>query len=451
MTTAMSTTREEDTHTRSDRVANPPPTPPPAPPPTAAQLRLGDREIELPIVVGTEDERAIDVSSLRGSTGYITLDEGYRNTGSCASDITYIDGEAGTLRYRGYPIEQVARKIGFVETSLLLIDGEVPKPARLDRFRTMLGEEALLHEGVRDTFLAFPAGGHPMAILSAMINAVSCYHPEVLEVPDAGEPFDRVAAMLISKVRTIAAACYKTSIGEPIIYPDPSLPYVANFLHMMFSQPYQRAELDDDVIEALEMILILHADHEQNCSTSTVRMVGSSGANLFASCAAGVCALWGPLHGGANVAVIDQLTRIHESDLTVETFLDRVKKKETKLFGFGHGVYKNYDPRAKILKQSADKVLQKLGVNDPLLGIARRLEEQALNDDYFKSRQLYPNVDFYSGILMRAMGVPVNMFTVLFAIGRMPGWIANWKEVRDRDSRIYRPRQVYTGPGEREL
>ncbi len=417
----------------------------------AASLHIGDERIDLPIVVGTEDERAIDISSLRGQTGYITLDDGYRNTGSCASGITFIDGEAGILRYRGYPIEQVAHKLGFVEASLMLIDGEVPKPARLSRFRDMLGEEAMLHEGLRDAFAGFPAGGHPMAILSAMINAVSCYHPQVMQVPDTGEAFDRTAAMLISKVRTIAAACYKTSIGEPMIYPDPSVPYTANFLHMMFSQPYQKAELDDDVVEALEMILILHADHEQNCSTSTVRMVGSSGANLFASCAAGVCALWGPLHGGANVAVIDQLTRIHESDLTVETFLDSVKAKKTKLFGFGHGVYKNYDPRAKILKQSADKVLKKLGVNDPLLGIARRLEEQALNDDYFKDRQLYPNVDFYSGILMRAMGIPVNMFTVLFAIGRMPGWIANWKEVRDRDSRIYRPRQVYTGPAERSL
>ena len=295
-----------------------------------------------------------------------------------------------------------------------------------------------------------------MAILSAMINAVSLYHPDVLEMEDeavggTNGKFELAAARLLSKVRTIAAFTYKTSVGQPIVYPRPELSYCANFLHMMFSLPNAEYEIDEDVVQALNLILLLHADHEQNCSTSTVRIVGSSGANLFASCAAGVCALWGPLHGGANVAVMEQLEQIHAAGGGVSKFIERVKNKETRLFGFGHPIYKNYDPRAIILKEQAQRVLPKLGVNDPLLGIARELEETALNDAYFQERKLYPNVDFYSGILMRAMGIPVNMFTVMFAIGRMPGWIANWKEVHDGNSRIYRPRQVYVGPPERTL
>jgi citrate synthase len=414
-----------------------------------AKLILPGNTVDLPILVGTEDEHAIDVSDLRDQSGYITLDDGYRNTGSCKSAITFIDGEKGILRYRGIPIQQLAAHSTFIETAWLVIYGELPNKAQAARFSALLTQHEMVHEGLRQMFDGFPSTGHPMAILSAMINAVSCYHPDIMELEDEST-FESAAARLLSKVRTIAAASYKTSIGQPIIYPNPDFLYCANFLHMMFSTPYKPYEPDPDVVEALNLILILHADHEQNCSTSTVRMVGSSGANLFASCSAGVCALWGPLHGGANVAVIQQLREIHKSGVDVKTYIDNLKKNKGKLFGFGHGVYKNYDPRADILKQSADKVLSKLGVSDPLLGIARRLEEAALSDSYFKDRKLYPNVDFYSGIIMRAMGIPVNMFTVMFAIGRMPGWIANWKEVRDTKSKIYRPRQVYVGPPERD-
>lgn len=416
--------------------------------PKTAHLDLGDKSIDLPIVVGTEEEHSIDISALRAQTGYITLDEGYRNTGSVRSDITFIDGEKGILRYRGIPIEDVCKHCTFIETALLLIFGELPTKQRLEHFRHLLTQHQMVHEGIRHTLEGFPPNGHPMAALSAMINTISCYQPEVMEMED-DTTFDASAAKLISKVRTLAAAAYNTSIGMPIMYPRPELSYCENFLHMMFSVPHNRYELDPDVVQALNLILILHADHEQNCSTSTVRMVGSSGANLFASCAAGVCALWGPLHGGANVAVINQLNEIHKSGVDVQQYIDDIKATKGKLYGFGHGVYKNYDPRARVLKSSADKVLAKLGVNDPLLNIARKLEEAALSDEYFTSRKLYPNVDFYSGIIMRAMGIPSDMFTVMFAIGRMPGWIANWKEVRDTKSRIYRPRQVYTGPAER--
>ncbi|MEE9405347.1 MAG: citrate synthase [Algisphaera sp.] len=417
----------------------------PAAPSQTARLELEGKTITFPLVVGSENERAIDISKLRGETGHITLDEGYRNTGSVRSNITYIDGEAGVLRYRGIPIDELCKNCSFIEVTLLLIYGELPTQAHLDRFCDLLTEHQMIHEGVIHAFQAFPSNGHPMAILSATINAISCYQPEVMDM-DNDETFEESAAKLISKVRTLAAAAYRTSSGLPIMYPKPKNTYGENFLHMMFSNPHDHYELDPDIVQALNLILILHADHEQNCSTSTVRMVGSSGANLFASCAAGVCALWGPLHGGANVAVIEQLNEIHESDINVQQYIDNLKATKGKLFGFGHGVYKNYDPRAKVLKASADKVLDKLGVNDPLLAIARELEAAALNDEYFISRKLYPNVDFYSGIILRAMGIPVEMFTVMFAIGRMPGWIANWKEVRDTNSRIYRPRQVYTGP-----
>ncbi len=410
----------------------------------SATLSLPDGTIEFPVFIGSEGEKSIDITKLRADTGYITLDPGYRNTGSVTSDITFINGEEGILRYRGYAIEDVCQNLSFIETTLLLIYGEIPTPEHTQRFSQMLTANEMLHEGIKLVFDGFPARSSPMAILSAMINALYCYQPELQEYEDE-DHFENAAARLISKVRTAAAASYKTSIGQPIMYPDSGLDYCSNFLHMMFSIPCTRFEIDPDLIEALNLIFILHADHEQNCSTSTVRMVGSSGANLFASCAAGVCALWGPLHGGANVAVIDQLEQIHNSDLTVEQYLEKVKNKEALLYGFGHGVYKNYDPRARILKKSADKILPKLGVNDPLQAIALQLEEAALNDDYFTSRKLYPNVDFYSGIIMRAMGIPTDMFTVMFAIGRMPGWIAQWKEVRDGKSRIYRPRQVYNG------
>ncbi|MEM6855852.1 MAG: citrate synthase, partial [Planctomycetota bacterium] len=387
-------------------------------------------------------------AKLRGQTGFITLDEGYRNTGSVRSDITFIDGEAGILRYRGIPIEDVCQHCSFIETALLLIYGELPTADHLAHFRGLLTQHQMIHEGVIQAFHAFPATGHPMSILSATINAVSAYQPEVMNMEDEST-FEEAAAKLISKVRTLAAGAFRTSAGLPIMYPKPDNSYCENFLHLMFSNPHNHFEMDPDVVEALSLILILHADHEQNCSTSTVRMVGSSGANLFASVSAGVAALSGPLHGGANVAVINQLNEIDKSGVDINQYLDDIKATKGKLYGFGHGVYKNYDPRARILKSSADKVLDKLGVNDPLLNIARRLEEAALNDDYFTSRKLYPNVDFYSGIIMRAMGIPSDMFTVMFAIGRMPGWIANWKEVRDTKSRIYRPRQVYMGPAKR--
>lgn len=414
-----------------------------------ARLILPEKEVELPIVVGTEDEHAIDVRDLRSDTGYVTLDDGYRNTGSVESTITFIDGEKGILRYRGVPIEQLAEDSTFVETAMLLINGELPSRDNLARFRASLTEHEMIHEGMRHSFAGFPPSSHPMATLSAMINTLSCYNTDVMRMED-DLTFENAAARLMSKIRTVAAAAFKTSVGEPIMYPHPELSYCRNFLHMMFSIPYKDYEPDPDEVRALRLFLILHADHEQNCSTATVRMVGSSGANLFASCAAGVCALWGPLHGGANVMVVEQLERIHKMGMTVEQLVERVKRKEERLYGFGHAVYKNYDPRANILRDHAPKVLSKLTVNDPLLDIARRLEETALNDDYFVSRNLYPNVDFYSGVLLRAMGIPVNMYTVMFAIGRMPGWIAHWKEVHDAQSRIYRPRQVYTGPALRD-
>jgi len=411
-------------------------------------LNIEERQVELPVVVGTEDERALDISNLRRDTGYLTLDEGFRNTASVRSAVSYLDGERGILRYRGVPIQELARKSTFVETALLLIDGELPTAEALADFRRALAEHEMIHEGMRHSFNGFPSTGHPMAILSSTINTLACYYSDDLEEHE--ETFKVAAARLISKVRTVAAAAYKTSIGQPIMYPNPKLNYCRNFLHQMFSLPTRTHEPDPDVVRALSLFLILHAEHEQNCSTSTVRMVASSGANLFASCAAGVCALWGPLHGGANVAVIEQLQRIHQSGESIQSLVERVKAKQERLFGFGHGVYKTYDPRAEILHEHASKVLAKLGRRDPLLDIARRLEEIALEDDYFVSRNLYPNVDFYSGILLRAIGIPPNMYTVLFAIGRLPGWIAHWKEVREGGSRICRPRQVYVGPPERE-
>ena len=413
-------------------------------PTNSVEARIGDRQIELPLVTGTEQECAIDISELRNQTGLITLDEGYRNTGSVQSAITYINGEEGILRYRGIPIEQIAEQSTFIETALLLMYGELPSKDHLARFRHLLSEHELIHEGMRNSFLGFPPSGPPMAILSSMINTLSCYNADVMEMEDEAG-FENAAARLISKIRTVAAYAYKTSIGQPLMYPKPDLSYCRNFLHLMFSVPSRMYEPDPDIVRALSLFLILHADHEQNCSTSTVRMVGSSGANLFASCAAGVCALWGPLHGGANLAVIQQLERIHQTGEKIEQLIERVKQRKEKLYGFGHGVYKSYDPRAHILRQQAAKVLRKLGRADPLLDIAQRLEEIALDDDYFVSRDLYPNVDFYSGILLRAIGIPTNMYTVMFAIGRMPGWIAQWKEGRDAGSRIYRPRQVYTG------
>lgn len=415
-----------------------------------AKLILGDQTIELPVIVGTEGEKAIDITNLRSKTGYITYDPGFGNTGSCKSTITFIDGEKGILRYRGVPIEQFVHHPNFVEVAWLLIFGRFPKKEELERFSALLTEYAPLHEAMKHHFEGFPVDAPPMAILSAMINTLSCFEPQFSKFED-DEAFEHAAAKLISKVRTIAAYSYRRSRGLPFMYPDPKRRYCANFLHMMFSMPYAEYEVPPEVEDALNLVLILHADHEQNCSTSTVRMVGSSRANLFASCAAGVCALWGPLHGGANVAVIEMLEAMYKGGLTPEQCLKMAKDKDSgfRLMGFGHRVYKNFDPRARILKDQCDKVLAKLGVKDPLLDIARKLEELALQDSYFVERKLYPNVDFYSGIIMRALGIPLNMFTVMFAIGRLPGWIAQWKEQHDDPtSRIARPRQIYVGETE---
>jgi citrate synthase len=415
--------------------------------PDTATLQVQGKSYNLPVVVGTEQEVAVDISKLRADSGVITLDDGYSNTGSCQSAITFIDGERGILRYRGIPIEQLAEHSTFAETAWLLLYGELPTSEQLQCWSNMLTKHEMLHEGLYKHFDGFPAQGHPMAILSAMINAASCYNPDIIKM-ESPETFQDAAARLLSKIRTIAAAAYKTSIGQPIIYPKPYLDYCSNFLHMMFSVPFKDHDPDPDIVQALQLILVLHADHEQNCSTSTVRMVASSGANLFASVSAGVCALWGPLHGGANTAVIEMLHYIHDSGISVKDYVARVKDKtsQIKLMGFGHRVYKNYDPRAKIIKLAADRVLNKLKIHDPMLDLARSLEEAALGDDYFREKRLYPNVDFYSGIIMRAIGIPLNMFTVMFAIGRLPGWMANWKEVWEGQSRIYRPRQVYVGP-----
>ncbi len=412
-----------------------------------AVLTFGDKKIEMPVLVGTDGEVAVDISKLRDQTGMITYDPGLGNTAACQSAVTYIDGDKGILRYRGIPIEQFTNKPNFVEVAWLLIFGRLPKRDELQAFSDQLTENELLHEGLKHQFQHIPVDAPPMAILSAALNNLACYHQQFLALEDV-EALTQAAARLISKVRTIAAFSYRRSRGWPFIYPDPKLRYCANFLHMMFSIPYQQYVVTPEVEDALNLIFILHADHEQNCSTSTVRTVGSARANLFASCAAGVSALWGPLHGGANVEVLQMLERIHAGGLSADDCIKAAKDKTNpfRLFGFGHRVYKNYDPRAKILRQCCDRVFAKLNREDPLLDIARKLEELALQDPYFVDRKLYPNVDFYSGILLRAIGIPTNAFTVCFAIGRLPGWIAHWKEQHEEStSRIIRPRQVYTG------
>jgi citrate synthase len=415
-----------------------------------AKLELEGKVYTLPTVEGSEGEKAVDVSGLRAATGYITLDDGYGNTGSCASKITFIDGDKGILRYRGIAIEELAEKSNFVETAYLVIYGKLPTSPQLRKFSDSLTEHQFLHEDMKYHFEGFPTGAHPMAILSAMINAASCFDENIMRWQwSKTAEFDSCVAKLISQVRTIAAYSYRKSHGLPLIYPKKAYKYTANFLHMMFSSPYEDYEIRPEVVKALDLILLLHADHEQNCSTSTVRMVASSQANLFASASAGVCALWGPLHGGANQAVIEMLELIHREGDDGSRFIAAAKDKNSgkKLMGFGHRVYKNYDPRAKIIKKACDKVLNSLEIKDPLLEIAKHLEEAALKDSYFVERKLYPNVDFYSGIIMRALGIPVEMFPVIFAIGRMPGWIANYKEIMEEPkSRIYRPRQVYIGP-----
>jgi len=412
---------------------------------TAKLVLPNSKEVVLPVTVGTEDEHAIDIRNLRQETGFVTLDNGYMNTGSTASAITYLDGEQGILRYRGYPIEELAERSNFVETSYLLIKGELPTSAEREVFGRMLTRHSLIHEDMHQFFAGYPPTSHPMAVLSAMVTSLSAYYPDCL---DRNAPVDLHITRLLSKVRTIAAFSYKKSIGQPLIYPKNSLNYCGNFLHMMFAVPSEEYEVSPVLEKALNQLLILHADHEQNCSTSTVRMVGSSGANVYAAIAAGILALWGPLHGGANQAVIEMLEEIRASGGDFKRFLDDVKNKRDnrRLMGFGHRVYKNYDPRAKILKKMCDEVLAHLGIKDPLLDLAKGMEEIALRDDYFVSKKLYPNVDFYSGIIYRAMGIPTNMFTVMFALGRLPGWIAHWKEmVDDKDTKIGRPRQIYTG------
>jgi citrate synthase len=417
-----------------------------------ATIDLGETKLDVPVIVGTEKERAIDVAQLRGKTGYVTLDPAFMNTASTKSAITFIDGDKGILRYRGIPIEQLAEKSTFVETAYLLIYGNLPNDEQLKEWSKKLTRHSLLHEDMKHFFEGFPATAHPMAILSAMVTALSSYYPDALDV-DNIDVRDITIARLVSKVRTIAAFAYKKSIGQPFVYPKNSLSYCANFLNMMFSVPAEDYEFDPELVKVMNLLLILHADHEQNCSTSTVRVVGSSRANLFASISAGICALWGPLHGGANQEVLEMLTAIHADGGGVDKYVALAKDKNSnfKLMGFGHRVYKNFDPRAKIIKAAADKVLNKLGRPDPLLDIAKALEEAALKDSYFVERKLYPNVDFYSGIIYRAMGFPTNMFTVLFALGRLPGWIAHWKEMmEDPTTKIARPRQIYTGPTVRD-
>jgi citrate synthase len=413
-----------------------------------AIITLGDTRLEAPIIVGTEDERAIDIGQLRAKTGYVTIDPAFMNTASVKSAITFIDGDKGILRYRGIPIEQLAEKSTFVETAYLLIYGHLPNESQLQEWSEKLTRHSLLHEDMKHFFEGFSATAHPMAILSAMVAALSSYYPDSLD-PDNVDQRDITIARLVSKVRTIAAFAYKKSIGQPFVYPKNSLSYCENFLNMMFSVPAEDYDVDPEFTQIMNLLLILHADHEQNCSTSTVRMVGSSKANLFASISAGICALWGPLHGGANQEVLEMLTAIHANGGDVKKYVAMAKEKNSgfKLMGFGHRVYKNFDPRAKIIKAAADKVLAKLGRKDALLDIAKALEEAALRDSYFVERKLYPNVDFYSGIIYRAMGFPTNTFTVLFALGRLPGWIAHWKEmIEDSTTKIARPRQIYTGP-----
>lgn len=412
-----------------------------------AFLRIGDQEIELPVVVGSEDEHAIDIRALRKTTGHVTLDPGYVNTGSTRSAITFIDGEKGILRYRGYPIEELAERSNFVETSYLLIYGELPTPEEYEKFRQSLRVHSMIHEDMKHFYDGFPSSSHPMAIISAMTLGLSTFYPEAID-PTRDEETDLTVCRLLSKVRTLAAYSFKKSVGQPFVYPDNSLTYCGNFMHMMFKVPAESYQIDPEIERALNLLLILHADHEQNCSTSTVRMVGSAQSNLFACIAAGICALWGTLHGGANQAVLQQLSAIQENDGDVKKFVDLAKEKDSgvRLMGFGHRVYRNFDPRATIIKDACHRLLNHLGIEDNLLDIALQLEEVAVSDPYFIDRKLYPNVDFYSGIMYRAMGIPTNMFTVMFALGRLPGWIAHWLEMQDDpDNRIHRPRQIYTG------
>jgi citrate synthase len=409
---------------------------------STAKLIFEGKEYELPVVEGSEGEKAIVIGDLRKNTGLITLDPAYGNTGSCQSSITFIDGEKGILRYRGYPIEQVAERARFTEVCYLLIYGQRPTVEELKNFRDIMNRHTLLHEDMKKFYEGYPAGAHPMAIMAAMFASLSSFYPETEDT------IERNIVRVLAKAKTIAAFAHKKSVGQPFVYPRNNLSWPANFLRMMFAVPAEEYEVNPVMEDALNLLLILHADHEQNCSTSTMRMVGSSGANLFASISAAICGLWGPRHGGANQSVIEMLEAIQKDGGNIDRFLDQVKKGESKirLMGFGHRVYKNFDPRATLLKKTCDAVFGQLGIHDPLLDLAKKIEEHALKDEYFVKRKLYPNVDFYSGIIYRAMGIPTNMFTVMFALGRLPGWIAHWKEmVEDKDTKIGRPRQIYVG------
>jgi len=417
------------------------------------RVEIDGRATELPVVVGTEGERALDIARLRSATGAITLDEGFVNTGSTTSAITFLDGEQGILRYRGYPIEVLAERCDFVEVAYLLIFGELPAAPELDAFRLSLSRHTMLHEDMRGFYNGFPRDAHPMAIVGSVVGALSTFYQDSLDVRDARQ-VEVSMHRLLAKLPTIAAYSYKKSTGQPLMYPRNDLSYCENFLHMMFAVPCEPYHVDPDFAEALDMLLIVHADHEQNCSTSTVRMVGSSDANLFASISAGISALWGPLHGGANQACVEMLEQIVAEGGNVKKYVELAKKKDSgfRLMGFGHRVYKNYDPRARLIKATCDKLLAKIARHDPIFDVAQQLEEAALADDYFIERKLYPNVDFYSGVIYRAMGIPVQMFTVLFAMGRLPGWIAHWIEMhRSPTKKICQPRQIYSGHTLREF
>lgn len=417
-----------------------------------AKIELDGTVYEFPVVVGTENEKAIDISSLRSKSGYITIDPGFKNTGSTMSAITFLDGEEGILRYRGYPIEQLAEEASFLEVAYLIIYGELPTQEELSSFENSITKHTLVHEDMKQFFEAYPAKAHPMGVLASMVCSLSTFYPESLDPNRDSKSKDLTIHRLLAKLPTLAAWSYKNAMRHPFMYPQNEFDYCKNFLHMMFSMPTEKYEIDPAVVSALNKLLILHAEHEQNCSTSTVRIVGSSQANLYASISAGITALWGPLHGGANQAVIEMLEKIHNDGGDVDKWVAKAKDKDDsfRLMGFGHRVYKNFDPRATIIKKACDDVLEKMNINDPYLEIAKKLEKVALEDEYFKARNLYPNVDFYSGIIYKAIGIPTEMFTVMFALGRLPGWIAQWKEMIENNEPIGRPRQVYTGATTRD-
>ncbi len=412
-----------------------------------AELTIEGKTFALPIIEGTEGERGIDISALYKQSGYVTVDQGFANTASCCSEVSYINGEKGILRYRGIGIEELAEKYSFVEAAHLLLHGQLPNTKKRKKWTQLLTEHSLLHEDMRHFFDGFPRGAHPMHILSTMINALSTFYPNV-DQRSMKADIDETSTRLISIIRTLAAFAYKRSIGEPVVYPKHDLSYVANFLNMMFDSPVKPYQIDEELVDVLNMMLVIHADHEQNCSTTAVRIIGSAQVNLYSTIAAGVNALSGPLHGGANQAVMKMLRLIQKNGGDIDKFIAKAKDKNDpfRLMGFGHRVYKTYDPRAKIMKKACHRVLEKLGSNDPLLALAMRLEEKALNDPYFQERNLFPNVDFYSGIIYKAIGIPENMFTVMFALGRLPGWIAQWREmVETKGTKIARPRQIYVG------